>query len=44
MVVTVEFEVFTVVNIEVEAFWVVTPCNVAVGSVFQRTLLPPSSE
>jgi hypothetical protein len=25
------FEVFTAVEIEVEVFWVVTPCNVVVG-------------
>jgi hypothetical protein len=25
------FEVFTIVKIQVEVFWVVTPCNVVVG-------------
>jgi hypothetical protein len=30
----VSFEVFTVVRIQVDVFWVVTPCSVAVG--YQR--------
>jgi len=34
------------VKIQVEVFWLVTPCNFAVGwiPVFQRTLLPLPSE
>jgi hypothetical protein len=27
----VRFEFFTVVKIQIEVFWVVTPCSVAVG-------------
>jgi hypothetical protein len=38
------FEVFMAVNIQVEVFWVVTPCNVAVGyRRFGIPALPPSS-
>jgi len=30
----VRFEIFTVVNIQIEVLWVVTPCNVVVGYIF----------
>jgi hypothetical protein len=28
-----DFEVFTAVKIQIEVFWVVTPCNIVVGSL-----------
>jgi hypothetical protein len=34
------FEVLTVVKIQVEVFWVVTPCGVAVGHVVAPILTP----
>jgi len=39
------FEVFMAVKIQVDVFWVVTPCRIVVGRipVFQRSMLPPSS-
>jgi len=31
------FDTFTAVKIHVEVFWVITPCDVAVGVISQKT-------
>jgi hypothetical protein len=41
---TTSFEIFTTVKIQVEVFWVMTPCSDTVRiSTFWMTMLPPSS-